>query len=157
MIIISIIFSLLFSVVLPIAAIVWLIRYFSHRSRPNSKPVRGLSFRDLLLVSAITAAGFCGIVALYYVPLSIAGSTEDTSGSFVIRLVVGVVLMLFGLRLRGITGNFLMAIGILAFLLVAPYAFSNFGSAGTFLIICAAFIGLVVAALVHSRKEQVKA
>ncbi len=156
MIIISIVFSLLFFIA-PIAAVVWIVRLLVHRSRPNNKPVRGISFRDLLLASAISAAGFCGIVALYYVPLSIAGTTEDTSGSFVIRLVTGVVLMLFGLRLRGITGNFLMAIGILAFLLVAPYAFSNFGSAGTFLIICAAFIGLVVAALVHGKKEQVKA
>ena len=156
MILISIVFSILLFTVLPIVVIVWIVRLVVHRSKPNSKPVRGISFRDMLLAAAITAAGFCGIVALYYVPLAIFGSTEDTNGSFGVRLVAGVALMLLGLKLRGVTGNFLMSIGILAFLLVAPYAFSNFGSAGTFLLICVAFIGLVVAALMHGRKDRVK-
>ena len=153
MILISILFSFLLFVVLPIAAIVWFVRFLMHRGK-GSKSARKLEFRDLLIVASVSAAGFCGIIALYYFPLAVFGVTEENSSVFAMRLIGGMVLLLVGLWMKGVTGNFLMSIGIIGFLLAMPFAFDNFGSVGTFALVVAAFIGLIVAALRQSKKHQ---
>ncbi|HLC91677.1 MAG TPA: hypothetical protein VJC09_01350 [Candidatus Saccharimonadales bacterium] len=146
---IFILFSLL-GWLIPILIIVWIVRMVMHRhDHANNK--RSIDLRDFVITAVLAAAGYCGILAFYFIPLAIFGNNADNA-VFATRLIVGVMSIMLGIAVKHITGNFVMIMGIVAFLLDLPFIFDNLGSLGVLLILVLVFAGLVVTTIKLSRK-----
>lgn len=156
-IILTFIFSIILTFIIPIAIIYFLVRYFTRGKGPNgrsSKPPSGL--REVFLFSIICAATFAGLASIFLLPVAFLG-VEDFAGSgtaLAVYLIASMAFLMLGMIFKDIVGRFLMVMGIIILVFsVLPYV-ANFRSTGGFLLVLGVFILLVFLIVRASRKEH---
>jgi hypothetical protein len=155
--------SLLLTLAVPIIIIVLIVRLVTRHSQKDGHgtglhaPIGEVTPRQITLGVLVLAAGYAGIAALYVLPMWVMNLSAESS-IFAVRLVAGLASLMVGLALlrERMVSLLLMTVGIVTMLLAAPYIFSNFGSAGTLVVIFLVLAALIGLAVYFSRKEQAK-
>lgn len=150
------ILSVLVTVVLPIAIVVWIVRYFYHRSHPHEKKKFSFGLRELIITSIVITAGFAGISGIVLSPITFfdVEDISDSSTALFIYLVASMVLLMLGIALKDLTGKFLMILGVIILLFSVVPFIGEVGSSGAFIALLLVFVSLVAIIIRVSRKES---
>ena len=117
-------------------------------SKPTS-PVRS-AIIGFIMISAFVA----GTISLYLLPNKVFNVQND-SIAFGVRVATAVVLLVIGLALKNkLQKYFLLILGLFMLITQAPYVFENFGSYGALVIVGLAFISLIVATIVLTKRHN---
>lgn len=120
-------------------------RAFGHgKDKKEQKPI---SDRDFILAFIAAPAAIAGIGSINLLAENIGPDINDDAGPFLIRVIGGIVVLLVGIILTGITGKMLMLMSIFMFAMALPFVFDSLGDMGVFLIVFLAFIALIVVVL----------
>jgi len=152
----GILFSLLLWIGLPILFLVWLVRLMVRNvgGHKDNKPKQELTDRDVIMGFLILAAGTSGLSGVFGIAENVFGGTGTPSG-FASLIISAMLLLVVGYVLRGLSGKFLMVLGVIVLAMALPSVFSNLGDIGTFFLILVAFIGLIVAAIKIGKSREV--
>jgi hypothetical protein len=148
-------FFSLISLLLPVLAVVLIVRLvIRHRDGSHaSGPL--LSFREVLLFTLIISAGYCGVAGLYALPIALFGSgSTNINPTLVTHLIGAIVLLVAGLVIKHVTGKFLMVVGLIVLLAAVGPALQTLGSGGALLAVVIAFAVLISITVHVSRKAR---
>jgi ABC-type Mn2+/Zn2+ transport system permease subunit len=110
--------------------------------------------RDAIIGFVMISAFVCGIISLFLLPNKIMNISND-SIIFAVRLATGVTILLVGLFIKNkLQKYFLLILGLLMIISQAPYVVDNFGSYGALIIVSIAFIAIIIATVVLTRKHS---
>jgi ABC-type Mn2+/Zn2+ transport system permease subunit len=110
--------------------------------------------RDAIIGFIMISAFVCGIISLFLLPNKVMNISSD-SIIFAVRLATGVAILLVGLFIKNkLQKYFLMVLGLLMIISQAPYVVDNFGSYGALIIVSIAFIAIIIATVVLTRKHS---
>lgn len=150
--------SFLLSILIPVAiivGIVLLVRILAQRNGHNTKAVRSFGLREVTLGSLMIAAGFAGLSGFILLPYALFADDASNTKHILVALVSVVGLLVGGLALRGLTGKFLMIIGVLLLLGGFGPAFDSLDSSVTGLLAVLTAFGILIGVTIWvSRKGQ---
>jgi ABC-type Mn2+/Zn2+ transport system permease subunit len=110
--------------------------------------------RDAIIGFVMISAFVCGIISLFLLPNKVMNISSD-SIIFAVRLATGVTILLVGLFIKNkLQKYFLLILGLLMIISQAPYVVDNFGSYGALIIVSIAFIAIIIATVVLTRKHS---
>jgi hypothetical protein len=155
MLLAGIAFYSLISLLVPVLIIVLIIRLIMrHRDGAHQNgPL--LKFREVLLSTLVIAAGYCGVVGLYALPIALFGEESEYANQVLVtHLISAIMLLIAGLFIKNVTGKFLMVVGLFLLLMALGPAFQTLGSGGALLAVILAFAVLIVITVHVSRKAR---
>jgi hypothetical protein len=131
-------------------AIIALVIYLLVQASQKKKTTVRNAIIGFIMISAFVS----GTIALFLLPNKVFNVQSDAI-AFGIRVATGVILLLLGL----VVGNklqkyFLLILGLFIMLSQAPYVISNFGSYGALIIVGLAFISLIIATIILTRRHS---
>lgn len=141
---------IIFFLVLPLTALIFLVRKFMLKTNRSAN----LGLREIFLGCLMLCAGVTGLVATIMIPGSVFNvrDTIQSSTTAIVYILASMIFLMTGITIKGITGKFLMILGIIMLLIsLVPILYSIGKIAGliaTFL----AFIILVGLTIKASKK-----
>lgn len=131
-------------------AIIALVIYLLVQASQKKKTTVRNTIIGFIMISAFVS----GTIALFLLPNKVFNVQSDAI-AFGIRVATGVILLLLGLVVSNkLQKYFLLILGLFIMLSQAPYVISNFGSYGALIIVGLAFISLIIATIVLTRRHS---
>lgn len=146
---------LLIWLVVPIVGLVVIIRAIAGAAGHDKHGKReAISDRDFIIAFLAAPAVVAGFGGINYLAENIGPAQEEDAISFIIKILAGVLLLVAGITLSGITGKIQMILAIILLFMAMPFAFESLGDAGAFLAILVAFILLIMTVLWLNKREK---
>lgn len=131
-------------------AIIALVIYLLVQASQKKKTTVRNAIIGFIMISAFVS----GTIALFLLPNKVFNVQSDAI-AFGIRVATGVILLLLGLVVSNkLQKYFLLILGLFIMLSQAPYVIDNFGSYGALIIVGLAFISLIIATIVLTRRHS---
>lgn len=134
----------------------YLIKRFTTKPGDSAKPVNAFGLRETFLGCLIICASIIGLAGSLMIPNSVfsANYLTNPSVTLIIYIATSMILLMSGMKLKGLTGRFLMILGVIL-LVVNIIPFVNNMSRGIGLVaVLIAFIVLVGLIVKASREDQ---
>jgi hypothetical protein len=137
-----------------IALIIYLVVKASQRKKTTTTEKTTTTVRTAIIGFIMVSAFVSGLLSLFLLPNKVFNVQSD-SIAFGIRVATAVVLLVIGSAVKNkLQKYFLLVLGLFMLVSQAPYVFENFGSYGALVIVGIAFIALIVATIVLTKRHN---